>query len=245
MGKMTKKIIMFCLAATVSLSFTSCGDKQTLPTDKQDNGTAQTAKSESLKTKAEKVSENLLKYTNSLGDPRILYLATLKNTDTVPLEFGDVTIDINDAENNLLKHVDFVSVYPRYVMPGEFGYICAECSELDRNINLDEVASAEMHFGTRKANYKKPDVEVTQVELKEGSYNWRILGKIKANEDIKELSIACPVFDADKNLQSVGLASIENLAAGQEKGFECSMIEYDENADFSASTVEVIPYIFN
>lgn len=195
-------------------------------------------------TQAEKISEEFVTYTDSLGSPKILYLATVKNTDTIPLEFGEVNIDIKDSENNLIKHLDYGSVYPRFIMPGEYGYICEECTQLDETVDITKVKSAEMHFGTREADYKKPDVEFSQLEIKKSSYDWAILGKVKSNEDIEELTIALPIFDENGKLQTVALTIVENLTSESEKGFECSPLEYDPKVDFSKSKVEPIPYIY-
>lgn len=229
-----------CFLISMLLVFTLCGCGEVNPPQQNGSATAE----QNSGTKAEKVSEKILTYTDVLGNPQVLYLATVKNTDTKPLEFANVTIDINDAENNLIKHVDSGIVYPRYIMPGEYGYICEECTRLDSTVDLTKVSSAEMHFGTRKADYKKPNVEITQLGLKQGSIDWNILGKVKSNEEIQELAIAFPIFDENGELQTLAITFVEGLTAGSEKGFECSPIDYDPKTDFSKSKVEAIPYIF-
>lgn len=235
---------VFAISVLLVLLLCGCGSKTTDNQQGPENA-QQTVTEEKKRTQAEKVSEQLITYTDTLGTPRILYLATVKNTDSVPLEFGNVTIDVNGADNKLIKHLDNDSVYPRFIMPGEFGYICAECAQLDDSIVLEDVQSAEMHFGTRRADgYEKPDVTFTQLELKQGDYDLTVLGKVKSNEDIDDLSIAFPIFDENGTLQTVALAGIEGLSAGDERGFECSPIECDPETDFSKSTVEAIPYIF-
>ena len=136
-------------------------------------------------------------------------------------------------------------VQPRFIMPGEYGYICENVAQLDENIDLSKVSSAEMHFGTRMANYERPDVEVTQLTLKDTGYSWSVLGKVKANTDYTDLSIAIPVKDSSGELQTVCIGNIDQISAGSERGFECTLLEYDPDADFSASTLEAIPYVWN
>lgn len=237
-----KKTLTIC-SLVVALFLTGCSS--TINQEENNtNTTAQTTQKTESETKAEKVSEKLITYTDVLGDPKILYLATVKNTDTRPLEFANVTIDVNDSNQNLIKNLDMGSIYPRFIMPGEYGYICEEVAQLDTNINLDEVSSAEMHFGTRTANYQKPDVEVTQLNIKNTGYDWNVLGKIKANSDYTNLWIAIPIKDSNGELQSVALESFDEISAGSEMGFECSLLEYDPETDFTNSTLEAIPYIW-
>lgn len=241
-----KKMMSLCIAIVTMFVLSACGN--TTEPEEETNVNSENVQEEQEtdgnKTRAEKVSEQLITYTDSFGDPQILYLAVVKNTDTVPLEFGSVTIDINDSNNNLLKHLDYGSVYPQYIMPGEVGYICEGCTQLDENIDLNSVASAEMHFGTRAANYTPPDVEITQLQLKEATYGYSVLGKVKGNESIEDLMIAFPISDNEGNLQTVALASVETLNASEERGFECSPMFYDPNIDFSTSTVQAISYTY-
>ena len=243
---MKNKLLL--LSVCVMLLTAGCGttNQPQTETSNADNSqqTESTAKTEDSGTKSERVSENFVTYTDSIGVPHILYLGVVQNTDTKPLEYGEVTIDVNDDSGNLIKHLDMGSVYPRYLMPGEKGYICEDCAKLDDTIDLTKVAKTEMHYGTRAAtNYKKPNVEITQLELKTNQFGPNIIGKVKSNEDIEDLWIALPVCDSNGNLQTVAIANIENISNGDERGFECTPIEYDSNMDFSTSKVEAIPYV--
>lgn len=203
-----------------------------------------TAKTNNSGTKSERVSENFVTYTDSIGTPHILYLGVVQNTDTKPLQYGGVTIDVNDDNGNLIKHLDMGIVYPDYLMPGEKGYICEDCAQLDDTIDLTKVAKTEMHYGTRAAtNYKKPNVEITQLELKTNQLGPNVIGKVKSNEDIEDLWIAFPICDSNGNLQTVAITNVGNISNGDERGFECTPMEYDPNIDFSASKVEALPYV--
>ena len=235
-----KKRILICLMFMFLIGGCSTASNDT----SVENVNTEINVTQKKKTQAERISEKTIKYIDELGNPKILYLATVQNTDTQPLEFGNVTIDIKNRDDEMLKHVDMGSVYPPYIMPGEYGYICEECTQLDTSVNLDEVGSAEMHFGTRAVNYDKPDVEITELKMVKGSYSWNVLGKVEANEDIEDLFIAFPIFDENKELQSVALTSLEGLYTGDIRGFECSPIEHDPSEDFSNSTIEAIPYIY-
>lgn len=242
---MKTKILLLSLCLVCLLCGCTGTQTQSIPSTNNDvQATESTEKTTAPKEEnVEIVSERFETYVDSINMPHIMYLGVVKNIGNKPLECDDVSIDVLDSENNLLKHLDYGSVYPRVVMPGEFGYICEDCAQLDKSIDLDSVAKTKMRFQYENANYKKPDVEVTQLKISTSDWDANVRGMVKTNEDIDSLWMTFPIFDSENNLQTVGFTIVEELSAGEERGFECSLYDYDRNnVDLSNSRVEAIPY---
>lgn len=236
-----KKVVTITTAILLVLTFISCSNAGSEQTE-----TSSTAQTENnvKQTKAEKISDRIVKYTNSLDDPVVLYLAKVKNTDSIPLEFGNVTIDLNDANGKILSSAQYETVHPNYIMPGEYGYIACDLASFDSSIVLDNVGTAEMHFGTKVArNYKKPNVEISEVSIKQSSYGGvDIVGRATAKEKIDSLDLVIILTNQNDEIQALALAGIEGLENGMSKGFEASPMDIDPNIDISTLKAEVIPY---
>lgn len=196
------------------------------------------------KESIEVVSEKYETYVDSIKTPHIIYLGVIKNISDKPLNVYNVSVDVLDSENNLIKHLDNTDVFPSTIMPGEYGYICDDCAKLDKTINLDNVAKTEMFYSCDFVDYQKPNVEITQCKLSPRvGDRGNVLGKVKANEDIDTLWVALPIFDIDGNLKTVGFTIIHDILAGEERGFECSLDYYDyKNEDLIDCGVAAIPY---
>ena len=128
-------------------------------------------------------------------------------------------------------------------MPGDFGYICEDCAQGDDTIDINSVAKTNMRCKYNVVNYKKPDVEITQLKINPGEWRSEVIGMVKANANIDSLWIALPIFDNENNLQTVGFTIVDSVSSGEERGFECTLFDYDRNnVDRSNSRVEAIPY---
>lgn len=218
-------------------------DKKTPSPTANTQTTKQPEKTTATNSAVQIVSERFETYVDSIKTPHIMYLGVVKNTGNKPVELRNVNIDVLDSENNILKHLDYGSVKPCYVMPGEFGYICEDCAQGDDAIDINSVAKTNMRCKYNVVNYNKPDVEITQLKINPGEWRSEVIGMVRANTNIDSFWIALPIFDNENNLQTVGFTIVEELSAGEERGFECSLYDYDRNnVDLSNSRVEAIPY---
>lgn len=240
---MKKRVLALLLGVVMSFALAACGSGGD-DASKPAQGESKTGGKE---PSIEVVSEALQKYT-TLDAPCATYLAELKNTGEVPVKISNISIDVEDAAGSILKSADFITAYPNVINPGESAYICEEVvnGAFDEGVALDNIGKAILHYDIEKqAAPESLPVAISEIALGE-SYGYpNLVGRIEntGSTDIEELYIVADIRSADGTLQNVIFTIVDNLKAGEKKGFEQMAIAGDLALDFSASTVNVKAYI--
>ena len=79
---------------------------------------------------------NAIVYKNSIGSVWVHAIVQLENTGTDPLYLSSSTIDLEDADEHLVKTLDLVSAYPEVLLPGETALL-VEDTTLDEDPGVD------------------------------------------------------------------------------------------------------------
>lgn len=186
------------------------------------------------KPEIEIISEQLVLHTD--GDTYV-YLCEFVNPCKYAIEL-DASIDIEDAEGNLLSVEEYVSTSPSVIPIGGRGFICTTVvnATYDTDVDITAVAKAVLHYDIEKAMSNRPPVEVISVSLgtKYGFPN--IVGKVKntGNQDLTFIYVTFPIYSSEGVLQTVVSACVD-VKAGEECSFEQMALFADHDIDYSAS----------
>lgn len=193
----------------------------------------------------ELVQEQLYKYESSIGYKNVVYMAEIRNNGTVPLSISDVSIDLEDVNGAIIASSSYASAYNSEINPGECAYICESLISLDKDIDLDTVGAAVLHYDLDELKSEVVyDVTLSEITLGEEYGMPKVVGRATNNtdEELKYVYIVAPVKDADGVLQTICLAMVDSIPAGETRGFDQGSIYVDPNLDFSNSTITAIPY---
>ena len=159
----------------------------------------------------------------------------------MPVKISDISIDVEDETGALMTVADYISSYPDVIAPGETAYICEEVisGAIDSDLDASKASKTTLHYEIKEKESDPVSAEITQISLgvKMGYPN--ITGKIKntGSEDFSMLYVSVPVFSAEGELQTVIFTIIDELNAGDEKGFEQMGMICDSSLDYTASTL--------
>jgi hypothetical protein len=175
-------------------------------------------------------------------------MCEIENTGSMPITFDDISLDVEDAEGNIINVEDFVSAHPRIIEPGEKSYIYENVlsSLSDKIADVTCVSNVILHGTVYAAAKRDIDVEVTEVSLKTDGHYPEIIGRVKNNsgETLEYVEIAAPMFNTDGLPCGVFHTTID-LKPGEEKGFDATDLNADFDADYSAATLgPVTVYIY-
>ena len=171
-------------------------------------------------------------WTNSIGTQWLSAAVPVKNTGEADLYLSSGTLDIENAEGKLIKTLEYVSVYPQVLKPGETAYYYEETT-------LDEATDGAgfkivPHLNVSKSKVACIRFTVSEVEIKDETYGGaKVIGRVEntSNETQKLVYVAVNLYDKDGKLLAQQMTTIsQDLAAGEKIGFEASNLGFDFNA---------------
>lgn len=180
------------------------------------------------------VNEQLILFTD--GNTYV-YLCEFINPCDFAVKISDVSIDIEDAEGNLLSVTNYVYTMPRVIPPGGTGYVYESVVNalFDDDVDITAVANAVLHYSVEKSTHTPLPVELVEVSMgiKRGYPN--ILGRLKnvGDTDLGYVYVTLPIYSADGSLQAV-MNTYVDIPAGQEVSFE-NRVMADNDLDYSGS----------
>ncbi len=173
-------------------------------------------------------------------------IVTVKNTGNtwVRLEPGETDYTVYDANGNVTTTRTFLYAYPKYLAPGETGYLA------DGAV-VDGAKAAEFKRVESDGRYTKVDASdavvltASKIKIRKESYgNGRIATGLVTNKSSQNVEQAhAGAFFLDAKGQAIGFSStnlIENLGAGKTKGFETVTTDCPVNWSLVKKTVVLI-----
>lgn len=166
---------------------------------------------------------------NSIGTVWVFAIAEITNTGDTDLFLESGSIDLEDESGNLIKVLNYVSVFPQIISPGEKAYYYDETTidNVSENTNL----SAKLHPEIVKSKSTKINFPVSDVVLTDEDYfGIKATGRVEntSQEDAGLLYIAIILFDSNDKPMAV-LFTIESVNAGVKKGFSASALSLPDN----------------
>lgn len=208
--------------------------------------TASASSSDPDKLAFKVVNEQTIKFSDSLGDANMVYMAEVKNTGKVSAKFNHVSIDAEDKDGKIIKSKDMVSVYPNVINPGETAYICESViNSADNGISINSLGKAISHFEYRECEaVTAPNIVFSEVSLKDYNGYPKLIGRIenKSDQRLSNLHIAASIRDTNGKLQGVIFTIIHSLNPGEKKGFEQLELNFKKNQNYNKSTIK--PFAF-
>jgi hypothetical protein len=150
----------------------------------------------------------------------------VRNTGTgwAELSAFDSDYTILGPDGGVVTTGSFTYEYPKFVGPGEFGYLVADGSDIGGgNATVADYAAVEISGRFNQVGSPEVTFEATDIALKAESFGGGLVatGFLTASTDVSDAALAVICFDA--NGQVIGATTtnlLQNLAAGQKKGFE-------------------------
>ena len=232
-----KRVIMAIALAAVGLC--ACGGTS-------NTGAAATAATTQAQAiKVEIISEKVVKYKDSLGNPNAVYIAEIKNTGSKAVKLGNVSVDLEGTDGKIINTTSLVSVYPNVINPGQSAYICESVLSFGQKIALDQIGNAVLHYDVDETEAAEaPAVEVTELSITEEYGEAKIIGRVenKSGKDLTNLYLAAPVIDKSGELKTFVFTIVDSLKSGEKRGFEMHDIFGEPDADYTDCTYSVFAY---
>lgn len=183
-------------------------------------------------------------YTNSLDGIIVDYVATIKNTGSDTISLDSVSLDVEKADGTILTSDSMVNVLPRILAAGETAYVYSEPYNstlgTSNSISKDEIGKTILHYTVNKhGNVDALPVEITELQISTQYGIVKVVGRIenKGTQELDTPYIVTPIMSADGKLLCVPFTISDNIAAGDKKGFEATVLGIDPSLDLSGATV--------
>lgn len=202
-------------------------------------GTAKTDVNTETETEVEVSYEitysNIVLHENSIGSVWADVIVEVTNTGTTDLYLSSGSIDLEDENGTLVDVLNYVSVYPQVISPGEKAYyfentIIDDVSEID-------VLNVVLHPDIEEATIEKSSFPVIDVTFRDDEYSGiEATGRVEntSDEDESMLYVVIVLFDANDKPMAV-LRTIEDVNAGVKQGFTATALSISD--DITASSV--------
>jgi hypothetical protein len=165
---------------------------------------------------------------DSIGSIEYEIVVEVQNTGTAPAEISSGSNDytIYDTSGGVLDTGSFLYAMPQVLLPGDFGYY-VDSGFFDDGTALKSVGKAEPSVQYSEATETPGVFEVTKVKVAKEAYGTglQVSGVVKnaGTEAATQPFVGVILFDGSGNvLGALYENSLENLAAGQSKGFKSS-----------------------
>lgn len=183
------------------------------------------------------VSEKLILETRGLT---LSFAAEIKNTSDKPIEFDKLTLELENAQGELIEVVDYIDVYPEVILPGEIGYVFRSVlhDSDDDNIDLTDEFKYVLRYELDTAVAPDLPFEITQVNLTEKSGIPQLVGRIKNNSDTDYdyIIVAVPVFSSEGDFIGI-FSTYVDVPANSEVGFDETIMNGDFYADHTGDVL--------
>lgn len=234
-----KKVIVLLLCFVICLS--GCGNEEPERVPNQNTIVIEPQQPETA-ADYETTVYPVKTWVNSIGSPYAQIIVGVKNTGTANLYLSAGDIDLENSDGSLFSVVNFVSVFPEIIAPGETAFYYEE-------VLLDAPADSELtaipHIDVEEAYIDMIRYPVTDVTVSETGYGEiKVIGRVEnnTNEDQTMLYISAMLFDS--NGDPLGhVFNILDVAAGEKVGFECVSLSLPEDVSVSdVASYSVVAY---
>lgn len=169
-----------------------------------------------------------------------MYLCEMYNPCDYAIKVSDVSVDLEDADGNLLSVTDYVTVFPKIIPPGGTGYISESvCSATyDTDVDFAAIAHAVLHYDLKQSTLNPLPVELVSATLGNKYGFPTVVGKVINNgeADLTFVSVAFPLFSADGVFQTI-IHTYVDIEAGQEASFDTMAVSADYKVNYSGSVL--------
>ena len=245
-----KKLVCTLLAAAVSLSLLSgCGVDDVADAVKDAAGEAANTVSEiGEKIKDSEptydVGEGTVSFRKDMISQWVSVSVPVKNTGNVDLYLSSCTIDLENENGELVDTLEYVSVYPQVLKPGETAYYFEETTYDGEETNG---IKALPHVKVEKAKVDCIRYELSEVQVKDTDFlGAQISGRVENTTEEKGemVYIVANLFDADGAMIGQAFTILtDDLAAGDKIGFELSSLSSELKAkDIASYEVYAFPF---
>lgn len=180
---------------------------------------------------------------SSIGTNWIKVAVPVTNTGNVNLYLETSSIDIEDSDGKLVETLSMVSVYPQVIKPGETAYYYEETTY---DGTVTEGLKVVPHAKAEKAKVDLIRFDVSELQVKEGTFGASIMGRVKNTSDEEESMVYVIANLFDKNGKFIGqqfTILTDKLQVGETIGFETSSLTSQmEASDIAAYDVIAFPY---
>lgn len=225
-----KKTLAFILALAMLTVLAACSSgASSMPAGTSVDGVPSPAPAEvsralaAAEPSAQLMEENTFVYTSPVNTNKVLYVASIKNTGTVPVEITNVSIDLEDTAGSILTTSSSVNVHNSKLNPGERAYICENLlSADDQDTNLQNVGNPILHYSVEElASYHPPAVALSELSLDDSSGWLEAIGRITntGEEEYSNLMLAIPIRNSEGFLCTVALGMVGSLAPAKQRNF--------------------------
>lgn len=171
------------------------------------------------------ITRQYVRACTSYGWTEAVVIATIKNTGTTWVELlaSDSDYTVLDADGNVTTTGSFSYAYPRYLAPGQVGYLADD-------LTTDSAKAAEFRKVEVDGQYLDADqadailLQASRIKIATDSFGERTatgLLKNTSSTDVDNAHVAAFFMDAKGN--PIGFTwtnLVENVRAGKTKGFE-------------------------
>ena len=180
---------------------------------------------------------------NSIGSVWADVIAEVTNTGTTDLYLSSGSIDLEDESGTLVDVLNYVSVYPQIISPGEKAYYF-ENTIID-DVSETDVLNLVLHPDIEEATIEKSDFPVTDVAIRDDDFfGVEATGRVEntSDEDESFLYVVIVLFNTNDKPMAV-LMTIEDVDSGVKKGFTATALSIsDEITAASVARYEVYAY---
>ena len=184
-----------------------------------EQGTADTRARENIAgEKNKKVSAEITKtgfqtWTTSTGTVYAHGAIEIKNTGTVAIDIGDISISFIGADHSILGTTSAFLPIPNIIQPGEVAYAgnsvilyAGESGILEELEDPVQVVDIEANINFKKTDKVSQLLDVQDLEIVEVKHSGpKVLGKIRntSEENVENINIIVAMFDENDNLLGV------------------------------------------
>lgn len=188
---------------------------------------------------------NAIVFKDSINTIWVHVVVQIENTGSDALYLSSSTIDLEDANEHLVKTLDLVSAYPQVLLPGETALLVDDTT-------LDEDPGAETltvlpHVQAKKATIECIRFETSEEELFTDQYfGVKLKGRVKntSEETQSMVYVIANLYDADHHGIGQLMDILTNdLTAGDKVGFELGALTMpDSITEESIASFEVYAF---
>ena len=157
-------------------------------------------------------------YSNYYASP----IAEIENTGEDIIRVGDASFDVEDSGDRLLRTIEYVSVAPAVLAPGEKGYLYRPLTQID-DIADPFDCHISVNFKQKKVNAESYRYELSDVAMNiMNGEDYEVVGKITNTSDkqSEDLRLAVIWFDTNKRCIGVSESNIyDDILPGESKSF--------------------------
>jgi hypothetical protein len=149
----------------------------------------------------------------------------IKNTGSVAVDIGDISISFVGKDNSVAGTLSMVLPVPEILQPGEVAY-AGDSSTLEGVTDPSEITGIEANIDFDKTDKTAQILEISDLKIASSQYGGpKVTGRVNnsSNENADDIRIIIAMFDENNNLLGVYTESPQvTLAPGKSMGFEAS-----------------------